>query len=47
MTGTAPPFDDLERGHVVLVPDPFEPNDDTTRPWVVVNNESHPFDKQQ
>ena len=47
MTGTAPPFDDLKRGHVVLAPDPFKPDDDTTRPWVVVNNESHPFDKQQ
>ena len=47
MTDTAPPFDDLKRGHVVLAPDPFKPDDDTTRPWVVVNNESHPFDKQQ
>jgi hypothetical protein len=42
-----PPFDDLERGHVVLAPDPFKSDDDATRPWVVVNNESHPFDKQQ
>jgi len=47
VTGTAPPFDDLERGHVVLAADPFKPDDDTTRPWIVVNNESHPFDKQQ
>ena len=47
MTGTVPPFDDLKRGHLVLAPDPFKPDDDTTRPWVVVNNESHPFDKQQ
>ncbi|MEF8813966.1 MAG: type II toxin-antitoxin system PemK/MazF family toxin [Halovenus sp.] len=47
MTGTVPPFDDPERGHVVLAPDPFKPNNDMTRPWVVVNNESHPFDKQQ
>lgn len=42
-----PSFDDLERGHVVLAPDPFKPDDDATRPWVVVNDESHPFDKQQ
>jgi mRNA-degrading endonuclease toxin of MazEF toxin-antitoxin module len=44
---TVPPFDDLERGHVVLAPDPFKPDDDATRPWVVANNEEHPFDKQQ
>jgi hypothetical protein len=42
-----PAFDDLERGHVVLAPDPFEPEGDPTRPWVVVNNEQHPFDRQQ
>lgn len=42
-----PSFDDLERGHVVLAPDPFKPADGTTRPWVVVNDERHPFDKQQ
>ena len=47
MTDATPPFDDLKRRHVVLAPDPFKPDDDTTRPWVVVNNESHPFDKQQ
>lgn len=47
MTPPGPTFDDLERGHVVLAPDPFTPDDDATRPWVVVNNESHPFDKQQ
>lgn len=46
MTGS-PPFDDLERGHVVLAPDPFGPDEDATRPWVVVNNERHPFGKQQ
>jgi len=44
---TVPPSDDLGRGHVVLAPDPFKPDDDATRPWVVVNNEHHPFDKQQ
>ncbi len=43
----APAFDDLERGHVVLAPDPFKPDDDATRPWVVANSESHPFDGQQ
>jgi len=47
VTETSPPFDDLERGHVVLAPDPFRPDRDATRPWVVVNNENHPFDKQQ
>lgn len=44
---TTPSFDDLERGHVVLAPDPFKSDDDATRPWVVVNDERHPFDKQQ
>lgn len=47
MTRPPPSFDDLERGHVVLAPDPFTPDDDTTRPWVVVNNEDHPFDNEQ
>lgn len=47
MTRPSLPFDDLKRGHVVLAPDPFKPEDDATRPWVVVNNEHHPFDKQQ
>lgn len=47
MTDDAPPFDDLERGHVVLAPDPFESDEDATRPWVVVNNERHPFDSHQ
>lgn len=31
----------------MLAPDPFKPDDDATRPWVVVNNQDHPFDKQQ
>ena len=44
---TDPAFDDLERGHVVLAPDPFKPGDDATRPWVVVNSERHPFDGEQ
>lgn len=43
----APSFDDLERGHVVLAPDPFTVDDDATRPWVVANTERHPFDKEQ
>lgn len=47
MIESDPPFDDLARGHVVLAPDPFKPDDDATRPWVVVNNEAHPFDKRQ
>lgn len=42
-----PAFDDLERGHVVLAPDPFRADDESTRPWVVVNNERHPFDREQ
>ncbi|MFC5134622.1 MULTISPECIES: type II toxin-antitoxin system PemK/MazF family toxin [Haloferacaceae] len=47
MSAPKPSFDDLERGHVVLAPDPFKEGDDTTRPWVVVNTERHPFDKRQ
>jgi hypothetical protein len=42
-----PAFDDLKRGHVVLAPDPFKDSDELTRPWVVVNNETHPFDAEQ
>lgn len=47
MTETAPLFDELKRGHVVLAPDPFKAQDNTTRPWVVVNSETHPFDSEQ
>jgi mRNA-degrading endonuclease toxin of MazEF toxin-antitoxin module len=47
VTPTDPSFDELERGHVVLAPDPFKLDENETRPWVVVNNENHPFDKQQ
>ena len=47
MTDAAPPFGALKRAHVVLAPDPFKPDDDATRPWVVVNNERHPFDGEQ
>lgn len=42
-----PDFDDLRRGHVVLAPDPFKSDADATRPWVVVNDETHPFDGEQ
>lgn len=47
MSDATPAFDDLERGHVVLAPDPFKSGDDATRPWVVINNEHHPFDGDQ
>lgn len=47
MTRETQSFGDLERGHVVLAPDPFKPASGETRPWVVVNNERHPFDKRQ
>lgn len=47
MSGTVPAFDALSRGHVVLAPDPFKSDADATRPWVVVNNETHPFDEEQ
>lgn len=47
MTEEVPSFDDLARGHVVLASDPFKPETDATRPWVVINNEHHPFDKRQ
>lgn len=47
MTDPQPSFTDLKRGHVVLAPDPFKGSEDATRPWVVVNNEAHPFDAEQ
>ena len=47
MTVPSPRFEDLERGHVVLAPDPFRVDDEVTRPWTVVNNARHPFDKRQ
>jgi hypothetical protein len=31
----------------VLAPDPFTASEDATRPWVVTNNECHPFDERQ
>lgn len=47
MTDLEPVFDELKRGHVVLAPDPFKGSDDATRPWVIINNERHPFDTEQ
>ncbi|MDJ1433694.1 hypothetical protein [Halostagnicola sp. A-GB9-2] len=47
MTDSQPPSDGLKRGHVVLAPDPFKETDEATRLWVVVNNETHPFDGEQ
>lgn len=42
----SPAFDDLERGHVVVGGDAFT-DGDTRRPYVVANDESHPFDGEQ
>jgi hypothetical protein len=47
VTGSTPPFDDLERGHVVLAGDPFKQDVEAARPWAVLNTEEHPFDKSQ
>lgn len=47
MSESIPAFDALERGHVVLAPDPFKDRIDATRPWVIVNNQHHPFDTDQ
>lgn len=47
MNDTPPAFDALRRGHVVLAPDPFQVDRDSTRPWTVVINERHPFDGEQ
>ena len=44
---TTPAFDDLRRGDVVLASDPFKTDSDATRPWVVINTDSHPFDGEQ
>ena len=46
MTGI-PAFDELERGHVVLAPDPFTRDTAATRPWLIINNDRHPFDGEQ
>jgi mRNA-degrading endonuclease toxin of MazEF toxin-antitoxin module len=36
-----------ERGDVVRSADPFKFGDDRQRPWLIVNNDSHPFDGEQ
>ena len=36
-----------ERGDVVRSSDPFKSGADTQRPWLIVNNESHPFGEEQ
>lgn len=47
MTPEADTFDALQRGDVVLAPDPFDGDPDSARPWAVVNNHQHPFDGDQ
>lgn len=36
-----------ERGDVVRSANPFKSGEDRQRPWLIVNNESHPFSDQQ
>lgn len=36
-----------ERGDVVRSSDPFKLGEDSQRPWLIVNNESHPFGDEQ
>lgn len=36
-----------ERGDVVRSADPFKLGEDSQRPWLLVNNESHPFGDEQ
>ena len=36
-----------ERGDVVRSADPFKTGTDRQRPWLIINNESHPFGDQQ
>ncbi|ELZ80319.1 hypothetical protein KU306_03740 [Haloferax larsenii] len=36
-----------ERGDVARSSDPFKLGDDRQRPWLIVNNDSHPFGDQQ
>lgn len=36
-----------ERGDVVRSSDPFKLGSDRQRPWLIVNNHSHPFDDEQ
>jgi mRNA-degrading endonuclease toxin of MazEF toxin-antitoxin module len=47
MTGGGQVPDQLQRGDVVLAPDPFRDRPDSVRPWTVVNNDRHPFDGEQ
>ena len=36
-----------ERGDVVRSSDPFKSGEDSQRPWLIVNNSSHPFADEQ
>lgn len=45
MSEPEPEFDALRRGDIVLAADAFK--EDSERPWLVVNNRSHPFDGEQ
>lgn len=36
-----------KRGDVVRSTDPFKLGEERQRPWLVTNNESHPFDDEQ
>jgi hypothetical protein len=36
-----------ERGDVVRSVDPFKLGDDRQRPWLIINNEAHPFEDEQ
>jgi mRNA-degrading endonuclease toxin of MazEF toxin-antitoxin module len=36
-----------ERGDVIRSSDPFKLGEDKQRPWLVVNNDTHPFDGEQ
>lgn len=36
-----------ERGDVVRSSDPFKLGEERQRPWLIVNNESHPFSDEQ
>jgi hypothetical protein len=36
-----------ERGDVVRSSDPFKLGEGSQRPWLIVNNSSHPFDDEQ
>lgn len=36
-----------ERGDIVRSSDPFKLGEDQQRPWLILNNDSHPFGEQQ